>query len=512
MHRPLVSLCIVLCLGIIFAIWTKVNLAVLFLLSFLSLAAGAVFRKQKFRPEVFLYLSYFFIGAVLLRNSQNLPNCHLAKNLPAASVVVSLRGIVANDPLITRQKSTFVFSAKEIILSDQRQRVCGKVLVRAYGDYPFRYGQELILTGTIYRPYNFLLSKRLNYRDFLKRKGIYDILSVKKGNGITEVGINRGNPLLLWSIWIKQKMEATIDGSLSPLSAGILNAMVLGERRAVPRAVNDAMVKSGTVHILVVSGFNVGVVAFIVFIFLKVLRIPRRIRLWFTMALLVFYCLLTGASTPVIRATVMGLVIILGYLLERESNLYNSLSLAAIIILAFNPWQILDVGFQLSFISVLSIAWLYPKIQTLLPASLFRIAYLRAVLQALAVSSAAWLGTAGLIAYYFGLIAPVTVLANLLILPLTSFITACGFALVIIGKLLPPLAGWFAGSCELAILALLKINIFLINLKGAYFYINPFAVYYVIAYYGLILGLFAGLNALRGKGATLEVFDKPRQV
>lgn len=212
-----------------------------------------------------------------------------------------------------------------------------------------------------------------------------------------------------------------------------------------------------------------------------------------TIVFLIIYCLLTGAATPVIRATVMGLVLLLGYLIEREPDLYNSLSLAAIIILAFNPWQIRDIGFQLSFISVLSIAWLYPQIRDLVPQRILQIKYLNVIIQALAVSFSAWLGTAGLIAYYFGIISPVTVLANMLILPLTSFITACGFALVIAGKLLPSLSYLFARSSELAILALLKINYLLVNLRGAYFYIKPLSLYHIGSYYLFLVIFFYSL-------------------
>jgi len=496
MHKPLAILGLFFILGILFAVWSGIPLAVFYWFALLGLILSLAWLKNRFWFAAFIYLASFFVGATVLRNAEILPNCHIAKII-SAPATVSVRGVIDSDPLVTGNKSSFIFRAEEVIGSEGGQRSCGKILVGVFKDREFYYGQELILTGALYRPYKFSLSPHLNYRDYLQRKNIHLLLSVKKNSEIRDLGVNKGNPVMLLAVWLKHKMEEAVDKTLSPLPSSILNAMLLGERKAVPRLVNDAMIKSGTVHILVVSGFNVGIVAFIMLTFFKVLRIPRRLRLWFTMILLIVYCLLTGASTSVIRATVMGLVLILGYLIEREPDLYNSLALAAIIILACNPWQIMDIGFQLSFISVWSIAWLYPNIKSMFPGYFLRIRYLNALIQVFAVSLSAWLGTAGLIAYYFQIISPVTVLANMVIIPITSFITACGFALVIIGKVLPMAGLWFARSCELAIGSLLKINLFLIGLKGAYFYVPGLPARYVWGYYLAICGVFGSLNLLK---------------
>lgn len=496
MKSPLVGLCLAFAAGIITAAYLKAPLLILSLLACLFLLFSIIFIKKVSWFSACIFAVFFLLGAASLKNSQILPNCHLAKNIPPSSAAVSLKGIVASDPLSKGNKTSFIFIAEEFILRESRQQVCGKVLVNTANQHNFGYGQTLILTGTLYRPYNFSLSSRLSYRDYLRRRNIHALMSVKKNDPVQDLGISRGNPVVRLAFWLKHKMEAVIERSLDPLTASILNAMLLGERKSVPRFVNDAMIKTGTVHILVVSGFNVGIVAFIILTFLKVLRMGKRLRLWLTMVLLVIYCLLTGASTPVIRATVMGLVLLLGYLMGREPDLYNSLAIAAMIILAFNPWQILDAGFQLSFVSVLSIAWVYPKIRALFSPRLLKVKYLSVVIQVFAVSFSAWLGTAGLIAYYFNIISPVTVLANMVIVPLTSFITACGFALVILGKILPPLSYLFARSCELAILGLLKTNSLLIHLRGAYYYIRPLPLYAILVYYLVIWVFFSNLPIL----------------
>lgn len=288
---------------------------------------------------------------------------------------------------------------------------------------------------------------------------------------------SRGIAIERLAFGLKQAMEDIIFKYTPPITASIFNAMILGDKRNIPPHVYNSMIKSGTVHILVVSGFNVGIVAFMVILFLKFIRIPKRARFFFAVPLLLLYCLMTGASTPVVRSTIMAIVFMFAYLVKREPDIYNSCALAALFILMFNPRQLFDVGFQLSFMSVISIVYLYPKIRMflrldscsgrkkrLVPFGMF-------LVDSGLVSFSAWLGTAGLVAYYFRLFSPVTVLANIVIVPLATLITLCGFSLVIIELILPSLSPFFASSSQLIASLLLKVNAFLIKLPAAYFYL-----------------------------------------
>ena len=231
------------------------------------------------------------------------------------------------------------------------------------------------------------------------------------------------------------------------------------------------MVKSGTVHILVVSGFNVGIVAFIINLLFKILRFPRKVRIVLTVICLLIYCAITGATNPVIRATVMGLVFLAAYLLKREADVYNSLVTAALFILMINPRQLFDIGFQLSFISVLAIVYFYPKLRTLVHLEACQIKILKFIIQGCLVSFSTWLGTLVIIALNFRIIAPVTVLANMLIVPLATLITLSGFILVLSGLIYPGLAHLCSLPTTALITLLLNINAALIKLPFAFFYL-----------------------------------------
>lgn len=138
--------------------------------------------------------------------------------------------------------------------------------------------------------------------------------------------------------------------------------------------------------------------------------------------------------------------------------------------LGVNPQQLFDIGFQLSFVSVLAIIYLYPKLKVLVRLELCKITVLRFIMEGCLVSLSAWLGTMLIIAWNFRLVVPVTVLANILIVPLAALITLCGFVLVLSGGFCPGLAGIFSLPTAALINLLLNINAALIKLPFAYIY------------------------------------------
>jgi len=489
MTNPLASLCIAFCLGVITAAYIKISLLVLCLVTFLFLIFSTIFIKQNSKFTIFILCAVFFLGAVLLRNSQILSNCHIAKLIPYKSDSVFLIGVIDNDPIYQGEKVSFILKAEKLRINETWLKTCGKVLVKVLKKNNFAYGDRLFLLGKLYRPFSFSKGE-FNYRNYLRHQGIYLILSVKKGSMVKQLDKNVGNPLKSFAFRIRHKMRDVIVKNLSPFSAGILNAIIVGERQNLPAYVRDTLVYSGTVHIIAISGLHLAIVAFIILLILKIIKIPRKPRYILTILLLIVYCILTGANTPVVRATVMAIIFLLSYFLEREVNIYNSLSLAALIILIVNPWQLFEVSFQLSFLSVVSIVWLSPKIKSIFPEKLNKIPWIRFLISVFSVSFAAWLGLLPLIAHYFRILSPITILANMIIVPYMTIIVASGFSLALIGMLIPRLTSIFAASNELFILILFKINSFLIAIPGAYFKLPSISFAYVLLYYALLISVF----------------------
>jgi competence protein ComEC len=286
------------------------------------------------------------LGGLFLSNTYILPSNHIRNFSFYKSGIVLIKGVVTSFPETKPNHSSFILSVEEftpletmvqpegkkvsltgLIQTDKVYSVSGKVLVRILKKGIFSYGDRLLLEGRLYRPFSF--SREFNYRDYLKRKGVYCILSVKKNNLVKQLGRNTGNPLKSLTLRLRLRMKEAISKNLSFFSASVLNAIILGDRQDLSFYVRDALLKSGTVHIIAISGLHIGIVVFIILVMLKVLRIPRKPRYILTILILIIYCILTGANAPVVRATIMTVILLLGYFLKREVNIYNSLSLAA---------------------------------------------------------------------------------------------------------------------------------------------------------------------------------------
>jgi len=447
----------------------KISFPFIYLLS-LGLLLLLIRRKDNW----LIFALIFLLGTLCIKNANTLASGHFSEIFDGGGEV-SLGGVIVSDPVYKYKRATFILDSEALKHDNKWHPVSGKVLVKGRAGDKFYYGAKVLLTGRI-TPTRYLWK---GFGRSLKNKQIYAILYLKKNSFIRVLDKNRGNLIMHFALSSKAKIERVISNNLSYFSSAILNAIILGDRVGLPQYIKDYLVKAGTVHVISISGLHLAIVSFIVLLFFKILRIPRDLRYILTVLFIIIYSLLTGARVPGIRAAIMVSIYLFGLLFRRESNIYNSLSLAALIILAINPSQLFELSFQLSFLSVLSIVWISPKIKG---PKLF------------SVSFASWLGILPLIAYYFRIISPVAILANMIIVPYMVIIVALGFLLILVGIIFPQIAFIFATTCEIALLILVKINAFLAGLPLAYFMLPQIHLSLVFIYYTLLILLLTRLS------------------
>src|SRR5207237_6956657 len=160
--------------------------------------------------------------------------------------------------------------------------------------------------------------------------------------------------------WSQATMERGLPAQDESLR--LLWAMALGWTTALTGEVSEPFMRTGTMHIFAISGLHIALIAGILVALLRFLRIPRGACGWLVIPLIWFYTAATGWQPSAIRSTIMMTVIIVGWALKRPSDLLNSLAAAAFIILLWDPQQLFQAGFQLSFFVLLSIALLLPPI------------------------------------------------------------------------------------------------------------------------------------------------------
>jgi competence protein ComEC len=464
MRQPLSLLTIAFCAGIAVAGSLTCHFWIIYGLAWALGIALIAIRRESASVVVSCAL-VFLCGIAAMCNAQHLPRCHVSGYLrPGAAQNCILKGFISDEPSRDGDTICFRLETEEVQLDGINQSSCGAVTVTGKMPHELRYGQVIIVQGE-------LKTSRSPYR---ADKGIKGVLRFRAPADVVIQPQQKGSRCKRLALEIKRRAEGMIYRYTPSAPGAVIDAMLLGERKEIPRSIINAMMKSGTIHILVVSGFNVGLVAAVVMLALKVARLGRRARLFLAIPILSLYCLATGASPPVVRATIMAIVMMSACIFSRQADIVSALSCAACAILAQSPGQLFDIGFQLSFASVFAIVWLYPRLRRMLRIDAVRPALARWCLDNFLVSLSAWLATLGFIAYYFKFFAPVTVLANIVVVPLASLVTLCGISLVAAGFLCPGLAPFVSRTCELLILLMVGANNFFLSLPGAYVSLKNF--------------------------------------
>lgn len=396
------------------------------------------------------------------------------------------------------------------------QPAFGRVVVATPGvlGTDFFGGRIVEVTGVL-RPAKGPAAEGLfDYRAYLRRQGIYHELQTESTNDwrivLTDAAPARPPLADRFRNW----SQATLERGLPQRdeSLRLLWAMALGWTTALTGEVSAPFMRTGTMHIFAISGLHIALIAGILVALLRVVQIPRGLCGWLVIPLIWFYTAATGWQPSAIRSTIMMSVIIVGWALKRPSDLLNSLAAAGFIILLWDPQQLFQASFQLSFFVVMSIALLLPPIEKirrrllqtdpLLPPELrprwrrWLDGPIHFVTASLATSLAAWLGSLPLIAYYFHLFTPVSLLANLIIVPLSSLALTSNLGSLLCGGWWPALGELFNHSGWFWMEAMIKCSVWFAALPGAYFYMKAptwagFAVYYALMFGAMTGWLFA---------------------
>jgi competence protein ComEC len=277
---------------------------------------------------------------------------------------------------------------------------------------------------------------------WLRRHGIHVVLRADRWRLVGRRGGLGG---------VADRLRAALAGSIAPglqgERRGIVEGVVLGDEQALPEALRQRFRASGLYHLLAVSGQNVVLVAGGALALAWLLGIPRMLGEVGALAAIAGYVLAVGAQPSVIRAGVSGALVSLAWLAARPLDRWYFFLLGALVLLAWNPYTLLDPGFQLSFAAVAAIFVLVPRLLRLfegypLPTQLAGV---------VAVSTACGLATAPILWFQFHAVPLLTVPANALAAPAMPPLLALAFAAALAGLVFPPagtaiawLNGWFA--------------------------------------------------------------------
>ena len=519
MKRPALYLAISFCLGIYLASLTRDTsyfsgkmgcVPVLSMISSVLIILSVAALKRNILSHLFLYLAILFFGAAYYQNSNILPANHIANFASEEDVKVTIKGIISDDPFMKKtfygkEKTSFTLKAKLLIYDSMEQNIVGLVKADIYSDEEIKniaFGDEVIMEGKLLKPKGLRNPGLFDYTEYLKIKNIYTVFSANGSDSICiltsdgRAGLNlpyhgKGYVLSLFkslqraAYKLRHAIRDALDRHLKTPYSGFVKAILIGERSELDNSITDDFIKTGTVHVIAISGLNIALVAGIFLFTFKIFGIRKRWNLAITSLAIILYCFVAGSTTPVVRATVIFVISCAGYLIKRDSDLLNSLSVAAFLILLTNPKELFDPSFQLSFSSVISIILFAPRIEKALGP---RPSYLT---KSVSISIAASAGVFPIVARYFNIISPMAIAANLIIVPAMLVITIVSFAYLILY-----FAGasfciaWAAGLLSLLVQATFYINHLFAQLPFSYMRIPAPSPPFLIAYYVFLFAFF----------------------
>ncbi len=309
-----------------------------------------------------------------------------------------------------------------------------------------------------------------------------------------------------WLDVAQSRAKERVRSLIGPRHAGLAAAILLGAREGLPFEATESYLTTGTVHILVVSGMNVAILASGMLAMMRLGWLPRRLGLCLIAAVVVAYALLAGADPPVVRAAVFGVLVCIAAWSGRRSIAFNSIFAVALFVIALNPNDMFRAGPQLSFLAVGVLIWLstwveknVDRLDEMIAASKpWHVRFVKRIgrwiwLYWLVLSTVLWLATLPLVLHQFHVASPVAILIHPAIWIIMFVAMWSGFFMLVVGWIAPIVAVTFAAICNVALDCLERVVQFAETLPGGHVWLPGPAWWWVVGFYlGLIMAMIWG--------------------
>jgi competence protein ComEC len=388
-----------------------------------------------------------------------------------------LEGVLAREPEKLPNRSRWLLQCQRIWYPTGAEEISGNLLVSIrHVRREWHYGDRVRFWIRPQAPRDAGNPGGFDYATYLARQEIYAIGYLESDQEV-ELVIHEAGRLRGAIESLRREIRRYIDQHVSPDNGALMKALVVGDMGAVTKEMRSEFTAAGVNHVLSISGLHVSMLGLVVFWLVRFScsHIPYLLLRWnllkvgtfFSFLAVVFYTAIAGAMVPTVRSAIMIGVYELAVLLDREEEVFASLSFAALIIALIWPAVIADISFQLSFLAVLFIVWgmrrmmdrSAPRIRDELPQER---SWWKSKLEQgkmhLAVPLFATLGTGPLIAHYFGHLSLAGFVSNPLVVPLVGFVVVpLGLITGFLSLILPAAAGVLVWPAEYLLSATLSL-------------------------------------------------------
>ena len=491
---PVIKFTLLFICGILVQPLIKLSL-VFFLITILLIASLAIFYFISLKQKNLILSILFFLLILLLGSfrasiaggdSFISENLYKIKNFSAFGTISEVELKRDNEIefylLADSVKAGNIIIARNIKLIGRIRELKNKEMDSIYDS--ISPGNLVMISGTYTKGREMRNPGEFDYNKYLRSKGISGIVTAYYIKDFKL--LNKNSNFFLNGIFqIRKSIYKTILKYHSKQTASLLKSLLLADRSDIDYETKTGFINSGVMHVLAVSGLHTG------FIILFLLLIFGRLNVYFRSIVviigLVLFLLITGMPVSVFRASVMAVTLLTAYILNRSSNLFNSLALAALIILLINPWDIYTAGFQLSFSAVLSIGVIFPFFKRKIEELNIKNNLLKYFILLLVVSLCVEIGTLPVMVSYFRKLSLISAGANLVVIPLIGLIILIAIVTLLLDIISPLIAGIYAAANELFTYALFKLIKTAGSLDYSFIWVRNFSNYDTLIFYSFLI-------------------------
>jgi len=413
-----------------------------------------------------------------------------------------IEGIVIDSPILSPGKIVLAVQCIRIVENNSYRPVSGSIRLSIPDNLNFQYGDFIRFHTSLKNISSFHNPGGFDYERYMNLQGIYATGFVADNSDIILLRQNAASGIRLKLETFRLYLKEIIYSNASTPQREIIEAMTIGNQNAIPVDVRNNFNKTGTSHILSISGLHIGMVAAMTFFLISlILKRSEYLILRFNiikaasaaaLLMVLIYALIAGMGVTVVRSALMAIVFLCALFLDRQKDIYNALALTALIILTITPDALFDISFQLSFTAVLAIIYIVPRFNNFsLPLleslPLWSQKTLRHIYLSILVCIAATLGTLPLIVFYFNRVSAITIIANLIAVPLLGTIALVfSMAFILCAFFSVGLAGFFIKISSFFVQSSVYVIDYLASLSWSSFSITRPNIAEIIIFYLLI--------------------------
>jgi competence protein ComEC len=416
---------------------SRLNLPPLFCLLAIVPLLGLFFTRRHLKVILLSSLGTILFVAASVYSYASLYNIDENKvHFYNDSGSVEIRGTITGDPDVRDKSTRLTVSASSIFIDNNWREVGGSALVFVPRYPEYHYGDVLQLTGEPATPVQL---GDFDYRGYLAHQGIYTTMYFPH---ITILGEGQGFKPLAWIYNLRSHLSQLLADILPEPQAALAQGILLGMRGNIPADLNQDFSRSGTSHLLAISGVNVGIMAGILLgVGLWLFGRKHYLYVWLALVAVWFYTVITGLNPPVVRGAIMASLFLLAEGLGRQRSAAAALTLAAAVMVGIHPYVFGDASFQLSFLAMAGLIFLYPVFRILgrnivakrFGEEGFFVSLANVTVDTMSATLGAIIAVWPLITYYFGLFSLVGPLATFLAMPVLPVIIATGTLTTLVG-------------------------------------------------------------------------------